>query len=511
MPSEPGVLVLDQGTTSTRATVVGPEGTPGPFARRRLPQSYPASGRVEHDPGRIWSDALAVLQEAVERHGGPESVTALGITNQRETTVVWERATGRPVHPAIVWQDRRTAERCARLREEGAEELVRDRTGLVLDPYFSATKLGWILDHVDGARAAAERGELAFGTVDSWLLWKLTGGAVHATDATNASRTALFDIHRQRWDPELLELFDVPPALLPEVRDTAGDFGVTDARAAGVELPVTALVGDQQAAAFGQAAHEPGTVKATYGTGAFLLENTGTEAIRSEHRLLTTVAWRLAGRTTYALEGSIFSAGSAVQWMHEELEFLDHPAESAAMARSVEGTSGVYLVPAFTGLGAPHWDADARGALLGLGRDSGPEEVVRAGLESIAYQTRDLLEAMAADGARLPHALRVDGGLSSNDWAMEFLSDMLDVPVQRPEVTETTALGAGFLAGLEAGVFADLDDVAGRWREERSWRPDMEPGRRERLYRGWREAVARVLSPPPPASGPSGEDDRGSR
>ena len=510
MPSEPGILVLDQGTTSTRATVVGPDGTTAPFARRQLPQSYPAPGRVEHDPERIWTDALAVLREALERHGGPESVAAMGVTNQRETTVVWERSTGRPIHPAIVWQDRRTADRCERLAERGADELVVARTGLVLDPYFSATKVAWILDRVDGARAAAERGELAFGTIDAWLLWKLTGGAVHATDATNASRTALFDIHEQRWDPELLELFDVPRGLLPEVRDTAGPFGDTDEDAVGFTLPVAALVGDQQAAAFGQAVHRPGTVKATYGTGAFLLENVGPDPVRSEHRLLTTVAWRLDGSTTYALEGSIFSAGSAIQWLHEEMGLLEDPAESAAVADAIGDAGGVYLVPAFTGLGAPHWDAEARGAVIGLGRDTGREHVVRAALESIAYQTRDLMEAMASDGARRPTALRVDGGLSVNDWAMGFLADVLDVPVQRPVVTETTALGAGFLAGLAAGVFVDLEDVADRWREERRWRPDMEPGRRERLYRGWREAVARVLTPPP-GTPPVGAGDRGSR
>ncbi len=510
MPAGRGVLVLDQGTTSTRAAVLDPDGRLGPVARRKLPQVYPAPGRVEHDPRAIWEHARAVLREAIAPRG-VGSVAALGITNQRETTVGWERESGRAIHPAIVWQDRRTAEACERLREEGVEPLVRERTGLVLDPYFSATKIAWILDEVDGAREAAERGELAFGTIDSWLLWNLTGGAVHATDATNASRTSLFDIREGRWDPDLLEIFEVPRTLLPEVRDTAGPFGATEPELLGGTVPVCALVGDQQAAAFGQAAFEPGTIKATYGTGGFLLETTGEEPIESEHRLLATVAWRLDGRTTYALEGSIFSAGSAVQWLHEEMGILDDPEESAAAAARVEDTGGVYLVPAFTGLGAPHWDADARGALLGLTRDAGADHVARAALESIAYQTRDLLEAMAADGAGRPSALRVDGGLSANDWAMGFLSDVLDVVVQRPAVTETTTVGAGFLAGLEAGVFGGLEDVRARWTEERRWEPGMEAGRRERLYTGWTRAVSRVLSPPRPASGPSGAGGRGSR
>lgn len=514
MRSDALLLVLDQGTTSTRAAVMGAGGELGPFARRKLPQSYPEPGWVEHDPRRIWEDALAVMREAVaSAPGGVDAVRGIGITNQRETTVVWERASGRPVHPAIVWQDRRTSERCRALREGGAEPDVRRRTGLLLDPYFSASKVAWILDHVEGARAAAGRGELAFGTVDSWLLWKLTGGRVHATDATNASRTSLFHLREERWDEELLELFGVPATLLPEVRDTAGRFGDTDEELFGRPLPVAAMVGDQQSAAFGQAAFEPGTVKATYGTGAFLLENTGEEPVASEHRLLSTVAWRLGGRTTYALEGSIFSAGSALQWMQEELGLLDDPVESAAMAEAVPDTGGVYLVPGFTGLGAPHWDADARGALVGLTRDSGPRHLVRAGLESVAYQTRDLLEAMAADGAGRPVSLRVDGGLSANDWAMGFLADMLDLPVQRPEITETTTLGAGFLAGLATGVFDDLEAIAGRWREARRWEPAMEAERRERLYRGWRESVARVLgSPtPPPRPRPPASDGPGSR
>ena len=487
------VLALDQGTTSTRAILFDARGRPAAEARRELPQSYPASGWVEHDPVRIRDDAIAVSREALERAGaGADELAALGITNQRETTVLWERSTGRPVHPALVWQDRRTADLCRRLRAEGLEEEIRRKTGLLLDPYFSATKLAWLLDEVDGARAAAERGELAFGTVDSWLLWHLTGGRVHATDATNASRTMLFDIHEQAWDEELLEIFGVPRSVLPEVRDSAGDFGTTEPDLLGAPVPVAGIAGDQQAATFGQVVLEPGAVKATFGTGAFLLMNTGEEAVDSEHRLLTTVAWRLGGRVTYALEGSVFSAGSAVQWIRDELGLVATAEETEALAAEAGDEPGPYLVPAFTGLGAPHWDADARGALVGLTRDAGRAEIVRATLASVAYQTRDLVEAMAGDAGTRPVALRVDGGLARNAWAMAFLADLLDLPVERPAVTETTARGAAFLAGTATGFYAE--DLTARWEREARWEPGMDEGRRERLYAGWQRAVRRVLT-----------------
>ncbi len=495
MSDEPLLLALDQGTTSTRAIAFDADGRPVVTARRELPQSYPGPGRVEHDPARIRDDAVAVCREALERaEASAGRVAALGITNQRETTLLWERATGRPVHPAIVWQDRRTAPLCDALRERGLEPEVRRKTGLLLDPYFSATKLAWLLEHVDGAREAAGRGELAFGTVDSWLVWHLTGGRVHATDATNASRTLLFDIHDQRWDEELLETFGIPAAVLPEVRDSSGSFGETEPGLFGRAIPIGGVAGDQQAATFGQAAFRAGAAKCTYGTGAFLLLVTGRDPVASRNRLLTTVAWRLGGEVTYALEGSIFSAGSAVGWLREGLGILEDPAASEVLAREARADSEVVLVPAFTGLGAPHWDPDARGALLGLGRDTGPAEIARAALEAVAFQTGDLLEAMQADTAVVPSVLRVDGGLSRNDLGMEMVADLVGMPVERPEVTETTALGAAYLAGLQAGVYAGLEDVESHWRRDRRWDPSIAPEDRERRVRHWKDAVARVLT-----------------
>ncbi|HUP20003.1 MAG TPA: glycerol kinase GlpK [Gemmatimonadota bacterium] len=489
------LLALDQGTTSTRAIAYDRALHPLRVARRELPQSFPRPGWVEHDPERIRDDSVATLREVIgSLDGGIGSVAAIGIANQRETVVVWERATGRPIHPAIVWQDRRTAAACRELRRAGHGDLVRRRAGLELDPYFSAAKLAWILDAVDGARAAAARGELAFGTVDAWLLWCLTGGAVHATDVSNASRTSLYDIERQRWDPELLELFGVPGAVLPEVRDSAGDFGTTAPELFGAEIPIRGMAGDQQAALFGQAAFEPGMVKCTYGTGAFALLNTGARRLHSEHRLLATIGWRIGGDVTYALEGSIFVAGATVQWLRDGLGIIGHAAETEGLARSVEDTGGVYLVPAFVGLGAPYWDSDARGALVGLNRDSGRAAIARAGLEAVAYQTRQLLEAMHADGADPPRALRVDGGFAQNDWAMRFLADMVGVRVERPADVETTALGAACLAGLGAGVFGSLDEIAAAWRLDRGWEPAMEESRRAALYAGWKRAVWRVRS-----------------
>ncbi|RMH04472.1 MAG: glycerol kinase [Planctomycetota bacterium] len=488
------ILAIDQGTTSTRAILFDPDGRPRGRAQRELRQSFPAPGRVEHDPEEIWAATVEVCRGAVaDAEVRPDQVAGIGITNQRETVVLWEREGGRPLHPALVWQDRRTADLCARLRADGAEELVRERTGLLLDPYFSATKLAWLLDELPGARAAAERGDLCAGTIDCFLLWRLTGGRVHATDASNASRTLLFDLRRQEWDPELLELFRIPAAVLPEVRDNAAEFGSAD-DLLDRPLPVAGMAGDQQAAAFGQACHAPGTIKSTYGTGCFVLLNTGGEPLRSSHRLLTTVAWRLAGETTYALEGSVFSAGATIQWLRDGLGLIEHAAETEALAAAADPAQRVHLVPAFTGLGAPWWDPHARGALLGLTRGCGRAEIARAALESVAWQTRDLMAAMAADGAAAPPSLRVDGGLSANDWAMQFLADALGLPVERPTVTETTALGAAALAGLQLGLFADPEEAARTWTLARRFRPEMPETEREERYRAWGEAVRRVLT-----------------
>ena len=494
------ILAIDQGTTSTRAILFTEEGLPAFEARRELRQIYPAEGWVEHDGEEIWQATLDVVREVLAEAGlSARDVAAIGITNQRETTLVWDRKSGRPLYNAIVWQDRRTAESCAKIRAAGAGDLVAARTGLVVDPYFSGTKLAWILNHVPEARRMAARGELAFGTIDAFLLWRLTGGRVHATDATNAARTMLFDIHNRHWDPDMLALLDVPANMLPEVRDSAGDFGMTSADLFGVPIPIRGMAGDQQAAAAGQACLAPGDIKATYGTGCFVLVNTGGAAIPSRHRLLSTVALAHGGRATYALEGSIFVAGAAVQWLRDGLRLFKGAAETEALARSARADSGVYMVPAFTGLGAPHWDAEARGAILGLTRDTGIAEIVRATLESIAYQTHDLIEAigkdLAAEGRPAPTALRVDGGMVVNDWAMQCLADMLAIPVERPRVTETTALGAAFLAGLGAGIYDSTDAIGKAWRLERRFEPRL--GEDERLARlqGWHRAVDRVLAP----------------
>ncbi|MBM3568930.1 MAG: glycerol kinase GlpK [Alphaproteobacteria bacterium] len=488
------ILALDQGTTSSRAIVFDRMGAIRGTGQVELPQIYPQPGWVEHDAQRIWQDSLASARDALAKAGiAASDLAAIGITNQRETTVLWERAGGRPLHNAIVWQDRRTAERCAALRAQGQDRRVAALTGLVLDPYFSATKLAWLLDNVPGARARAERGELAFGTIDSWLLWNLTGGKVHATDASNAARTMLFDIHRQEWSEELLALFGVPRAILPEVWDSSGRFGQADKALLGAAVPISGIAGDQQAATFGQAAFAPGDIKSTYGTGCFVLVNTGERAVASAHRLLTTVAWRLGGRTTYALEGSIFVAGAAMQWLRDGLKLFARAADSEALARAAASTGGVYLVPAFVGLGAPYWDAGARGAILGLTRDSGIKEIARAALEAVAYQTRDLMEAIRADGIA-PTSLKVDGGMVANSWLMQFLADMIDLPVERPVVTETTALGAAYLAGLAEGVWGGLDQVARAWKREARFAPAMARADRDRLYAGWKDAVGRVRS-----------------
>jgi glycerol kinase len=489
------LLAIDQGTTSTRAILFDRQGLPQGQAQRELPQIYPWDGWVEHDPEEIWQAVFDVCCKVIsEPSGKANSVAAIGIANQRETTVIWERESGRPIHNAIVWQDRRTAEFCNGLVAEGYEELVRNKSGLVIDPYFSASKIVWLLDNLPGARQAAERGELAFGTIDSFLLWRLTSGRVHATDATNASRTMLFNIHTQDWDDELLTLFRIPRELLPEVRDNSSEFGITDSALFGAEIPITGMVGDQQAASVGQACLQPGMVKSTYGTGCFILQNIGEKPIVSQNRLVTTVAYRLKSKPTFALEGSIFSAGAAVQWLRDGLKIIEQVSASEAHTQSIPHTGGVYLVPAFTGLGAPYWDPSARGAILGLTLDSGVSQIVRAALESVCYQTRDLMTAMAKDRAVKPSALRVDGGMVRNDWLMQFLSDILDMPVERPMTTETTALGAAYLAGLRVGYYHSIYDISEHWKCDRVFQSSLGADERERLYTGWLDAVRRVRS-----------------
>ena len=497
------VLAIDQGTTSTRAMVFGADAVPVATAQEEFPQSYPHPGWVEHDPELIWAGVLRTGRQALSRAGvGARDLAAIGIANQRETTLVWERDTGRAIHPAIVWQDRRTADACAALRAAGYERDAAACTGLRLDPYFSATKLAWILDHVPGARARAESGALAFGTVDSFLLWRLTGGAVHATDATNASRTLLYDIHRGAWDTGMLRLFRIPAALLPEVRDSAGDFGIALAEHFGAPVAVRGVAGDQQAALVGQACFRPGMVKSTYGTGCFALINIGAVAVPSSHRLLTTVAYQLGGRRTYALEGSIFAAGAAVQWLRDGLGIIATAAETGTLAAEADPEQRVVMVPAFVGLGAPHWDSEARASLHGITRGTTRRELCRAALESVGFQTRDLLEAMRADLAArgdIPEGtvIRVDGGMVASEWAMQFLADILDAPVDRPRVAETTAVGAAYLAGLAAGVFPGPDAFAPRWALERRFQPVMAGAEREMAYAAWRNAVRRTLTAAP--------------
>ncbi|MEO1089689.1 MAG: glycerol kinase GlpK [Pseudomonadota bacterium] len=493
------VLAIDQGTTSTRAVVFDAGGAMRGVTQQELTQHFPQSGWVEHDAEQIWCDVLATCKEALVNAGlVVTDIAAIGITNQRETTVVWEKATGRPIHRAIVWQDRRTAPLCRELAADGLEAHVRDRTGLVIDSYFAGTKLAWILDNVRGARAAAARGELAFGTIDCYLLWRLTGGRVHATDAGNASRTLLYDIVDGVWDETMLSRLQIDRSLLPEVKDNSGFFGETEPALVGGVLPVTGMAGDQQAATFGQACFEPGMIKSTYGTGCFALLNIGERPVPSENRLITTVAWQLDGQRTYAIEGSIFVAGAAVQWLRDKLGVVATAAATDAMAQTVDDSGGVYMVPAFTGLGAPHWDPDARGALLGLHRDVGLGHVVRATLEAVAYQTSDLMNAMVADadaaGISRATALRVDGGMVANDTVCQALADVLGVPVERPQVIETTVLGAAYLSGLAVGVYRSLDDVAAAWRCERRFEPTWSADRRAAALAGWHTAVARVKS-----------------
>jgi glycerol kinase len=482
------ILALDQGTTSSRAMAIGLDGQVIASAQEEFPQIFPQSGWVEHDPEAIWRTQRHTAEQAVERLGA-RKIAAIGVTNQRETVVVWDRKTGEAIHNAIVWQDRRTAPRMQELAAQGHEAMVSERTGLLLDPYFSASKISWILDQVPGARDRAKRGELAAGTIDSFLIWRLTGGHVHATDATNASRTAIYDIRKGRWDEDLCALFNVPMNLLPEVKDSADDFGVSDIF--GPALPIRGVAGDQQAALVGQAGFNAGDVKSTYGTGAFLVLNTGHELKRSTSRLLGTIAYRVGGRTTYALEGSILSAGSTIQWLRDELKIIRDGAHAGELAAAINDTAGVHLVPAFTGLGAPHWDSGARGAILGLQRGSTTAHIARAALESAAFQTAELLEAMAKDGVA-PQTLRVDGGMSRNDWLLQFMSDILSVEVVRPKNVETTVLGAAILAAVGAGEFSSLDEAASLWKLDRKFEPNMVAGERKERLAAWKSAVARV-------------------
>ncbi len=486
------LLSIDQGTTSTRAMLFDDRGNAVFSSQLEFTQYFPDDGWVEHDPEEIWSTTLATVRNAISYAQDKKlPIAAIGITNQRETTVVWERASGKPIYNAIVWQDRRTAPFCEQLHEQGKGQIITAKTGLLIDPYFSATKINWILDHVNGSRERAEQGELAFGTIDSFLIWRLTGGRVHATDATNASRTMLFNIHDQSWDEELLDMCGVPAPLMPDVRDSAADFGVTDRQLLDMEIPISGVAGDQQAALIGQACFEPGMIKSTYGTGCFMVLNTGDQALVSNNKLLTTVAYRINGKTTYALEGSIFIAGSGVQWLRDGLGIIKSAEQTEEMAASLKSNRGVYLVPAFTGLGAPYWDPDARGAIFGLTRDTGPVELVRAILESVCYQTYDLLEAKRNDGIS-PTRLRVDGGMVRNNWMCEYLADILNISVERPVVIETTALGAAFLAGLQVGVYPSIESIATHWQAERVFEPDMDERQREEHIRLWHKAVSKV-------------------
>ena len=488
------LLAIDQGTTSTRAILFSSEGEPLGVAQQEFEQHFPNDGWVEHDPEDIWRSTIDVCKEVLEQNGVSASdIAGIGITNQRETTIVWDKETGEPVYNAIVWQDRRTADFCETLIDEGLEPWITGKTGLLLDPYFSSTKLKWILDHVDGALQRAHAGELLFGTVDTYLLWRLTGGVSHKTDATNASRTMLFNIHEQKWDEEILARLNVPRSMLPEVEDCSADFGLTDRGLFGAAIPILGMAGDQQAALIGQGCFKEGMIKSTYGTGCFVIMNTGGEAIESKNKLLTTVAYRINGKVTYGLEGSIFVAGAAVQWLRDGLKLVSEAAETESIARGHPVNHGVYLVPAFTGLGAPYWDPNARGAILGLTRDSGIADIVTATLQSVCFQTQDLLSAMQQDGA-VPTILRVDGGMVENSWLSQHLADVLQLPIDRPRVIETTALGVAYLAGLRAGIFAELDDVAAKWQLEQRFEPVMPPETAAELYKGWQRAVARVRS-----------------
>jgi len=492
------VLAMDQGTTSSRAIVFNEKFDIIGLAQKEFEQFFPRSGWVEHDPEAIWQTSIDTCRLAIEKAGiSTQDIATIGITNQRETTIIWDRETGQPVYRAIVWQDRRTSAYCRELRSSGLGELVTSKTGLLIDPYFSATKIGWILENVSGIREQAEAGKLAFGTVDSFLLWRLTGGKVHATDATNAARTMIFNIHDNCWDQELLNLFNIPASMLPQVHDCSAEFGMTDQDILGTAVPICGVAGDQQAALVGQACFEPGMLKSTYGTGCFAVLNTGTEAVSSSSKLLTTIGYRLDGKTTYALEGSIFVAGAAVQWMRDAMGLIETASESGELARKADPNQDVYLVPAFTGLGAPHWDADARGAIYGITRGTGPAELSRAALESVCYQTRDLLEAMHKDWKQEnAPVLRVDGGMVASNFTMQSLADILNAPVDRPKVLETTAVGAAYLAGLKKDIYPEPKAFARTWKRDHRFTPEMDEKIRERKYRGWKDAVNRTLTRP---------------
>ena len=492
------LLAIDQGTTSSRALLLTPDLSVKSIAQQEFTQHFPASGWVEHEPEDIWNSVVEVGRNAMAQMGASaRDIAAIGITNQRETTLIWDRATGKAIHRAIVWQDRRTADRCERLKAQGHEPMVAAKTGLLLDPYFSGTKIGAILDAVPGARVRAEQGELAFGTVDTFLLWRLTGGKVHATDATNASRTLLCNIHTGEWDDELLKVFDVPRALLPEIRDCSFYYGDTLPELFGGPIAIRGIAGDQHAATIGQACFEPGMMKSTYGTGCFALLNTGETALHSKNRLLTTIAYQLDGKRTYALEGSIFIAGASVQWLRDSLKLIDHASEVDPLAAAADPDQQIYLVPAFVGLGAPYWDAKARGAMFGLTRNTGPREFARAALEAVCFQTLDLMNAMRADwpaASQTKSVLRVDGGMTASDWTMQQLADILDAPVDRPEITETTALGAAYLAGLSAGLCPNPAAFMADWKRQRRFDPKLDADTRQRLVSGWQDAVRRTLS-----------------
>ncbi len=487
------LLSIDQGTTSSRALLFTETGERVNTVQQEFPQYFPYNGWVEHNLEEIWQTTLKVTKEAIQQsHVAPQDILAIGISNQRETTCIWHKKTGIPVYNAIVWQDRRTSDICQALKNEGIEPIVAQKTGLLLDPYFSATKIAWVLDKIPGVREAAEKGECLFGTIDTFLLWRLTGGAVHATDATNASRTALFNIHTQTWDEELLTLFKIPRAMLPEVKDSADTFGITNAAVLGHAIPICALIGDQQAATIGQACIQPGMVKSTYGTGCFLVVNTGDTPITSTHQLLSTTAYRLKGKTTYALEGSIFIAGAAVQWLRDGLKIIPTAADTERLAMSIPSSGGVVVVPAFTGLGAPYWNAKARGAIFGITRDTTTAHIVRATLEAVCFSTRDLLEAVYKDTAQPLQTLRVDGGMVTNNWFTQTLADILHMPIARPTVYETTALGAAFLAGLGCGLFKQLSDITQFWKPEKQFEPHMGDIERQQLYHHWIQAIGKV-------------------
>ncbi len=490
------ILAIDQGTTSSRAIIFNEQLEIVAVAQQEFEQFFPQSGWVEHDPEEIWSTTLATCRQALKKAALlATDIAAIGITNQRETTILWDKDTGTPIHKAIVWQDRRTSEYCGQLREQGHDPMITAKTGLLLDSYFSGTKIKWLLDNVPGAREKAVSGKLRFGTVDSFLLWRLTGGKEHSTDATNASRTMLYNIHENCWDRDILDLLDIPATLLPEVKDCSADFGLTDPTLLGVAIPIGGIAGDQQAALVGQACFQPGMIKSTYGTGCFVVLNTGDQAVRSNNRLLTTIGYRLNGKNTYALEGSIFVAGAAVQWMRDAMGLIEAASETGKLARQADINQDVYLVPAFTGLGAPHWDGDARGAIFGITRATGPAELSKAALESVCFQTRDLLEAMRGDWQSMGETvLRVDGGMVASNYTMQFLADILNAPVDRPVVLETTALGAAYLAGLQMRIFPPPEQFSSSWKRDKRFTPALDEEIRIRKYNGWKDAVRRTLT-----------------